>query len=264
MNISAIAQLQRDALGRLSRLHGEHELHAAVLALIVPRESMASIDAWEQEISALGTSDTIGADVACLTDSARLPCLEALLDRMRALPTAQRRTLLQAVRRVMAAQSPLRPLDRLHWLLMRRKLSDELPVLAPEPETHGELAELPQSSLDRIASVTAYLARMVPTGDAAAGREWYAQALGSAADSLRVPPCVAPDGDGLARALVEVEALPWTLRPVLVRAWVEAALSTSQRARLLPMAADALRLAAGLLNSPLPPELARHYDELDW
>jgi hypothetical protein len=30
------------------------------------------------------------------------------------------------------------------------------------------------------------------------------------------------------------------------------------------MAADALRLAAGLLDSPLPPELSRHFHQIDW
>jgi len=79
-----------------------------------------------------------------------------------------------------------------------------------------------------------------------------------------VPACSTPDGDGLAHALDEVESLPWMLRPVLLRDWVDAALATGERTRLRPCAADALRLAAGLLDSPLPPELARHYIELDW
>jgi hypothetical protein len=30
------------------------------------------------------------------------------------------------------------------------------------------------------------------------------------------------------------------------------------------VAADALRLAADLLESPMPPDLERHYVELDW
>jgi len=66
------------------------------------------------------------------------------------------------------------------------------------------------------------------------------------------------------RALEDVETLPWMLRPVLVRDWVDTALSTAQRARLAPQAADALRLVAGLLDSPMPPDLARHYIELAW
>ena len=38
-----------------------------------------------------------------------------------------------------------------------------------------------------------------------------------------------------------------------------AALGHSRGARLSDLAADALRLTCGLLDSPLPPELARHY-----
>jgi len=49
---------------------------------------------------------------------------------------------------------------------------------------------------------------------------------------------------------------------VLVRGWIEAALAASPMNRLGDGAADALRLACLLLDSPLPPELARHYIEV--
>ena len=73
-----------------------------------------------------------------------------------------------------------------------------------------------------------------------------------------------PDGDALAHALLEVQTLPWMLRPVLVRAWVDAAGQIGPRVGLSPAAADALRLVASLLDSPLPPELARRYASLNW
>jgi len=104
----------------------------------------------------------------------------------------------------------------------------------------------------------------VPGPDPTAGPAWYATVMSQLDPKSDVPPYKIPDGDGLAHALDEVEALPWMLRPVLVRGWVEAALATSGRARLYPVAADALRLAAGLLDSPMPPELARHFIEVDW
>ena len=76
-----------------------------------------------------------------------------------------------------------------------------------------------------------------------------------------LPPCEAPDADGLVHALQEVQGLPWMLKPVLVRAWLDAALLHKEQGGLAPETADALRLAATLLDSPLPPELARHYVE---
>ena len=134
----------------------------------------------------------------------------------------------------------------------------------PTPESQNDLSQLPAATLLQVARVTAYLSRMVPGRDLAAAQAWYAEAMGRFLPKEMVPPCTPPDGDGLVHALEEVEALPWMLRPVLVRAWVDAAIATSLRARLPAGAADALRLAAGVLDSPLPPELARHYTELEW
>ena len=48
-------------------------------------------------------------------------------------------------------------------------------------------------------------------------------------------------------------------RPVIVRNWVTTAINLSRAQRLGDLSADALRLTCGLLDSPLPPELARHY-----
>jgi hypothetical protein len=50
-------------------------------------------------------------------------------------------------------------------------------------------------------------------------------------------------------------------RPALMRGWVTAAVQHSRHGRLADTAADALRLSCALLDSPLPPELARHYRE---
>jgi hypothetical protein len=257
-------QLERDALARLSRVQGPGQLRATILALIAPADNAASFVCWTEETQDAATAAVLREDVMQLTDAARLPCLEAMLQRMRACSKDDRRRLLESTRRVMAAFSPLRPIDRLHWLAMRRRLGERPPVAAL-PEAHNDLHKLPGMMVMRIAGVVAYLARMVPGPDDKAGQAaWYAAAMRAVIEAENVPPRAAPDGDGLAHALLEVEALPWMLRPVLLRAWVDAALATSQRARLRPMAADALRLVAGLLDSPLPPKLARHYVVLDW
>lgn len=253
----------REALDRLARVNGPGELHAAILALISPRDSAESFIVWTHETVFSPDASLIRQDITKLPDELRVPVLEVFLDRMRIHPREERRGLLQATRRLVAVHTPLRPVDRLHWLLMRRRLGDRPPVPLP-PQSRNDLAELSKYMIGRIASVTAYLARMVPGPDAQAGLPWYEHVMTQLDHSGEIPPCKAPDGDGLAHALDEVEALPLMLRPVLMRGWVDAAISTSGRVRLLPVAADALRIAADLLDSPLPPELARHFTELDW
>jgi hypothetical protein len=105
---------------------------------------------------------------------------------------------------------------------------------------------------------------VVPSADRDDGRLWYGAVMARLMDPRGVPPCQPPDGDALARSLLDVEALPSRLRSVLLRTWVDVALTISQRARLRPDAADALRLLSGLLDSPVPLELARHYREVEW
>ncbi len=257
------AEIEREALARLERVHGPAELRAAILALIATPDHTLSMMAWSAETQDVRNAQSLQDEVARLREAARLPCLEAMLDRMRAQSKDDRRQLLQSTRRVVAAISPLRPIDRLHWLMMRRRLGERAPVPLL-PDAHNDLIGLPMVTKERIATVAAYLARIVPGPDAAAGQAWYAAAMAHLLPPARVPPYRAPDGETLAFALLEVESLPWMLRPVLLRAWTIAALGTQQRARLLPMAADALRLLGDLLDSPLPPVLARHYTIVEW
>lgn len=257
------AMQEREALARLSCVHGPGELQAVILALMSPVDSGPSFLAWSRETASSHDASLLRQDVTRLSEARRVPCLEAMLDRMRLCSKDDRRELLRASRRVMAVHSPLRPLDRLHWLLMRRKLGDRQPFPLP-PQARNALAELSRHMSGCVASVTAYLARMVPGPDAHAGLAWYAAVMMQLDHAGDVPPCKAPDGDALAHAFDEVEMLPLMLRPVLMRGWVDAALATSGRVRLYPMASDALRLVAGLLDSPLPPELSRHFHEVDW
>jgi len=56
-----------------------------------------------------------------------------------------------------------------------------------------------------------------------------------------------------------VQELSWMIRPVLLRAWVEEALNHSPGGLMSNDTANALRLAAGLIDSPMPPALASHY-----
>jgi hypothetical protein len=93
------------------------------------------------------------------------------------------------------------------------------------------------------------------------GAAWYATVLAPWQHRADVPPCSAPPIDGLVLALQGLRALPWLQRPVVLRSWVEAAVRHSRHGRLDDTAADALRLSATLLDSPLPPALADHYSD---
>jgi len=74
-----------------------------------------------------------------------------------------------------------------------------------------------------------------------------------------VPAWQPPNAEGMVEALAKMQTLSWMQRPVIVRNWVTTAIGMSPGLRLSDVSADALRLACGLLDSPLPPELARHY-----
>lgn len=262
---------EHEALARLSRTHGTASLRAAVLSLVAQwptgsGRTDALRAAWWAEAETTPGAEAIGADVALLSAAARLPCLEALLQRLRAGAKDDRRALLQATRRVMVARMPTPPIDRLLWLAMRRCLG-ERPPRADLPAAHNDLTDLPRSMREQIAVVTAHLSRLVPGVERAADGDvsaWYAAVLDRLTPEASHSTPVWPDGDALAHALLDVQTLPWMLRPVLVRAWVDAAGQVGPRIGLSPTAADALRLVAGLLDSPLPPELARCYTDLNW
>ena len=73
------------------------------------------------------------------------------------------------------------------------------------------------------------------------------------------PPFDAPDAENVFEALARLQTLSWMQRPVVIRSWVAAALKANGGVRFGDAAADALRLTCTLLDSPMPPELARHY-----
>jgi hypothetical protein len=91
------------------------------------------------------------------------------------------------------------------------------------------------------------------------GEAWYETVMERWRAHAEVGPCSLPDSNALVHALHELQAMPWMQRPVLVRHWLIAAQAHSPNGWLDDQAADALRLSSTLLDSPLPPELARHY-----
>jgi len=251
---------ERDAADRLSRVHGPGELHAVLLALLLPPGSKRALKAWQLETAAIAGVGPLREHVASLSGAARLPWFELLLARMAAQPLAARQDLLQATRRVMGARGTANPIDRLHWLAMRRGLGEVTP-LAARPESSAEVAEWLESDVLCVAAYSAFLSRLVPGErvDAPQGRAWYDSVMAMWPPFAEIPEWQPPKGEAMVEALAKMQTLSWMQRPVIVRNWVTTAISMSRSLRLGDVSADALRLTCGLLDSPLPPELARHY-----
>ncbi len=260
---------ERTAIDRLARVNGALELQAAVLALLLPRGSQRALRAWQIETTGAPEAEAVRGQIDALSGQSRLPMFEQLVSRLRAQPLETRQTLLESTRRVMSARGVLRPIDRLHWLAMRQRLGSSATTRAAAT---AEMSRLPQADVSAIAMFSAFLSRLVPVdagetvataeaGGTAPGVVWYDAVMAPWQDRTDVPACSPPDTDGLVHALHELQAMAWMQRPVLVRGWVVAARQGSRYGRLNDTAADALRLSCTLLDSPLPPELARHYGE---
>ena len=258
----------RAAADHLSRVNGAQGLQAAVLALLVPAGSRRAGRAWQVETQATTGAAALREHIDHLPLAARLPWLDVLLVRLRGQALTSRQATLEATRRVMAARGTVRPIDRLHWLLMRQRLGQASAATA-HTAAQSDLSRLPPTDVLAVARYCAFLSRMVPVEAhddanapevaAAAGAAWYASAMARWEPHNSIPRCAPPDSDGLVQALQELQALAWMQRPVLARDWVTAALQHSPHGRLADTAADALRLSCALLESPLPPELERHY-----
>ena len=251
---------EQGATDRLARVHGAGELHAALLALLLPRGSRRAARAW-----AIETADTPGRaglreHAASLSGAARLPWFERLLARMALQPIAARQGVLKALRRIMGARGVVRPIDRLHWLAMRRGLG-EVPPLTARPESGGDVAEWLETDVLALAVYTAFLSRMVAEdlADEGAAQRWYESVMDQWQPHSGAPPFETPDAENVFEALARLQTLSWMQRPVVIRSWVAAALKANGGVRLGDAAADALRLTCTLLDTPMPPELAQHY-----
>ena len=251
---------ERDATARLARVHGSAELQATLLALLLPAGSKRALRAWQIETEKMKDVDGLRVHVASLSGAARLPWFERLLVRVGKQPLVVRQELLKATRRLMGARGTARPIDRLHWLAMRRGCG-ELAPLAARPEVNVEVTEWLESDVLDVASYTAFLSRMVPgeEADSPAGQAWYDAVMATWQPFADVPPWQPPNAAGMVEALGHLQTLSWMQRPGVVRNWVTTAIRLSPGNRLGDLSADALRLTCGLLDSPEPPELSRHY-----
>jgi hypothetical protein len=236
-------------------------LRAALLALLVPPGSRRPALAWQVETAGNPQAAALRDEVNDLPTVERLPWFEKLLVRMGRQPLTERELLLEAARRVMRARGASWPIDMLHWLLMRQRLGEPGTLAAPAPADVA-FSQLPEDDVHAIARYSAFLARLVPSAiiDHKGHAAWYGAVMRTWQGRVPVPPCdPAPDADALVQALRQLQSLPWLQRPMIVRAWVSAALKHSNDGRLAIEAADALRMSCTLLDSPMPPELAAHY-----
>jgi hypothetical protein len=235
---------ERDATDRLSHVHGPSELHAVLLALLLPHGSRRAARAWQIEAGKAPGAEALRAHATSLSGAARLPWFELLL----------------AARRVRGARGSARPIDRLHWLTLRRGLGEAAP-LAARPEAHPDEVEWLESDVQSVAGYTAFLSRMVPgeLADSPLGEKWYDAVMASFPGFAEIPRWQPPKAAAMVDALARLQTLSWMQRPVVVRTWVTTALAHSRFGRLTDLYADALRMTCALLDSPQPPELARHY-----
>ena len=249
-----------DAAKRLARVQGPGELHAALLALILPPGSRRAARAWAIETAETPNRAGLREHAASLSGAARLPWFERLLERMALQPIGVRQNLLKAMRRIMGARGVVRPIDRLHWLAMRRGLG-EVPALAIRPEAGSDVAEWLETDVLALAVHTAFLSRMVADDleDDSAGARWYESVMEQWAPHSAAPPFDVPDSENVFEALARLQTLSRMQRPIVIRCWAAAALKANGGVRYGTAAADALRLTCTLLDSPLPPELAGHY-----
>jgi hypothetical protein len=258
-------EVELKAWARLRRMRGPGEQRALLLALLLTPGSARERQAFVEESHGVMTAEEGRRLVDTLPATARLSALEAVLAQCAEASLAERQALLMAVRRLMCADGRVRPLDRLALLLVRHRLNGPAPLHRGGTRDSSELAGLPLALRQAIAELSAYLARLVPGADphavvGAAGAAWHRAVVLAVWGAAPHPPaCQVPAADALVQVLRTIQALDWMRRPMLARAWVEA---VQPGAALSLDGAEALRLACGLLDTPMPPELARHFNPL--
>ncbi len=262
------SQKAQDALSRIHRLSGPTEQRLAVLALMLDPGNEKERQLWTQLSKGLTHAPQILQDALDLLPASRVPEFERLTALIANRTLEERRTLVETARDLLRVDGRVSPKERLWWMVLRHRMgvsAQNKPLPRTMSGTAHDLSALPTTDLAQIAALTAYLARFIPEpespqGTSAKGRAWYAAVMTRcmAPEGLKTL-STPPDTDALAHAVAGVQELSWMLRPVLLRAWVEEALNHSHQGLLNDETADALRLTAGLIDSPLPPVLDAHY-----
>jgi hypothetical protein len=182
---------------------------------------------------------------------------------------ASRHHVIDAARRVMIADGMVSPMDQLRWIALRHLMAGS--AVSPPAAATSEIEQLDDGHVRCICLFSGFLSRLVPapeltldlTGLESVNQTWYDSVTASWQGRLELPSRRGHDIDLSMRALRVLQLLPWLLRPVLVRGWYDAARVLTEGSALHAEAADALRLACVLLDSPVPPELAQQYIEVE-
>jgi Zn-dependent protease with chaperone function len=238
------AAREREALRRIERWYGQGEWQAAMLALAIDPHAADAPARWRGYAAATADLHVAGAvrdEVQALGAPARRQAIAMLLDRARQSPPAQRMRLLAAwkQRRRHTALASAHPFAaQWHALVVRHAFST-----AAATPAKGTLA----THADAVRAATRRLSRVL-TPDAVQQSRWHDAAI-TVLEAAGMPPRRSPGG-GLApptqrtdardllRAL-RVRRLSLMQRPVLLRAWSDAARSVGLDA---PAVGDALAL----------------------
>ena len=263
-------QADRDALQRLQGRAGPTEERLAVLALMMNAENPREVKLWRKVGEGVHQPEQILKDVADLLPQRRVAEFERLTSSIAQSPMPQRRTLVEQARDLLRADGRVSPRDRLWWLALRHRMGVQQRgqvFMRPVTGQGQDLASLEPSDLHHVRTMSAYLARLIPSAQTDSGlppanRAWLEavnRRLNASWSNEPGTATVATDADALAHALAGLQELSWVLRPQLIKAWVEEAMNHSPQGLMSHETADMLRLMAGLLDAPMPPMLEAHY-----
>lgn len=266
--LSARLSADQDSRARLQRLQGPTEQRLLLLALMLDPANAAERKWWEGCSHELTHGPRILEDVLALLPQHRMPEFERVTTQLVSAPIELRRQVVHEARNLLRADGRISPRDRLWWLALRHRFNGQpggTPLILPVTHHHADITHLPSAERAHVATLSAYLARFIPMPERAdgvhpAGQVWFDQVMQrcgeETTDALMPTPT---DADGLMHALSAVQELGWVLRAILVKAWVEEAFNHSPQGMLSNESADALRMCACLLDTPLPPMLEAHY-----
>jgi hypothetical protein len=262
---------EREVPQRLRALDAPASWRAAVLALMVTPGSGLEREAWRALVTALPPQQSaqLFDDIAQLWSSQRLPWFEHFARRLAPQPVAQRHELIGVARRVLTADGVVSSMDQLRWIALRHLLAGS--AVAPPAAASTEFETLERQQVHAICVYCGFLSTLVPTpeitfdptGYGSVSQDWYDSVTAPWIDHADVPARQGYDIDAALRALRALQAMPWLLRPMLVRTWFDAARALTDGPWLHEGAAEALRLSCVLLDSPVPPELGQQYIEVD-
>jgi Zn-dependent protease with chaperone function len=250
------AERERDALRRTLQWYGIGEWQAAMLALTIdPQapEAAARWRAYELATADLHVATAVRDEVQALRTGARRRVLQTLLQRVRQSPPQhQRRLLREWAKRRSSLASANAAADHWRALVIRNAFAP-----ARVQTTRGTLA----SHAEAVRAATRCMARVLTLEPGAQAR-WHDAAI-AALESMGLPaprspgiglaPPTVPAGQRELMAALRVRRLSAMQRPLLLRAWIDAAQASG--AALPPASADALHLSGLALNVPLPAPL---------